>query len=75
MLIAKAESHLSQMKRDLNFFNQIQLLAVYIPYCLLSEFLTRNLFVLTYFYLQRKQIELSLSHWLLPLEVRACEKN
>ena len=30
MLIAKAESHLSAMKRDLNFFNQIQLPAVYI---------------------------------------------
>ena len=62
------------MKRDLNFFNQIQLLAVYIPYCLLSEFLTRNLFVLACCYLQRKQVELSLSRWLLPLEVRACKK-
>ena len=38
MLIAKAESHLSHMKRDLNFLNQIQMPVVYIPYCLLSDF-------------------------------------
>ena len=46
---AASEPGLSHMKRDWNFFNQIQLLAVYILYCLLSEFF-RYLFVLTIFF-------------------------
>ena len=69
MLTANAESHLSQMKRrDLNL----------IAFCLQSllsliGIFFRYLFVLTAFFWQGKQVELS--RWLLPLVLRTCEKN
>ena len=39
----RKSSKLSHMKRDLNFFNETQLLAVYILYCLISLLRSRSL--------------------------------